>query len=50
MSNDVSLGHMGKDVLLKQSQVKGCLDIADTWQDACGRKINMTPWTVGDEY
>jgi hypothetical protein len=38
-----------KAVFLKQTQVKGCFDIADTWKDSWWR-INMTPQTVGDKH
>jgi len=34
---------------VKQTQVKGCLDIADTWKGPWWRSINLTPQTVGDE-
>ena len=38
----------GKNVFLKQTQVKGCFDIVDTWVDAWWRSLCMTPHTVGD--
>jgi hypothetical protein len=39
-----------KTVFLKQTQVKGCLHIADMWKDSWWRSTNTTPQTVGEEY
>ena len=41
--------HRWKGVLLKQTQVKGCSDITDTWKDLGWRSIHTTPQTVGDK-
>jgi hypothetical protein len=37
-------------VFLKQTQVKGCLDIADPWKDNRWRSMTVTPQTVGDKH
>lgn len=46
--------HRWKDVLLKQThkqtQVKGCLDTADTWKDVDEGVLNMTQQMVGDKH
>ena len=47
---DVLLKQVWRIVFLKQTQVKGCLDIADMWKDSWWRSINMTPQTVGDKH